>query len=201
MGNRFGKVRASCRSIAGAFVIGTCEVGKAGLSEMLCQQFRFALRHGREAFFQCPRDPFVDLLPSCAQQVVVSYVTHQGMLEAVAGFARLALGKGQPGIDETRDPRCNVTRGSRSHRLQERIRKLLPNHGRNLGNLLCRPEPIEPRHQRILQSGGDGGPIGRRGLHHCFGQLFDEKWYTTGLGHDVFDQSWSERLGRGDAGD
>src|ERR1700693_2663777 len=38
MGNRFGKVGASCGSITCALIIGTCEVSKACLSEMLCQQ-------------------------------------------------------------------------------------------------------------------------------------------------------------------
>ena len=182
MGDPFSKVGASCGSITCAFIIDTCLIGETALSEMLRQQLRFAFGHGGEMLLQRPRNPLMNLLTPSTQKVVVSDVTHQRMFEAVAQFARPGLRKCQTGVNETRNSRRDVTRGSTSHRLQERIRKLLPNHGRDLGNLLCWPESIEPRQQRILQSSGHDRPIGRRRFHDGFGQLFDEEWYTLGLG-------------------
>ena len=150
---------------------------------------------------KCARNSFVDLLTSSAQQVVISNIAHQCMFEAIARFARPALGKRQPGIDETGNSRRKVTRGSRSHRLQERIRKLLPNHGRDLSDLFRRSEPIKPRHQRILQSSRHSRPIRCRRFDDRFGQFFDKKWDPIGFGRDVFDHIWPKHASRGDAGD
>ena len=77
----------------------------------------------------------------------------------------------------------------------------MPNYGRNLGDLLGRSEPIESRHERILQSGGNRRSIRSSRFHDNLGQLFDEEWDTIGLAKDVFDQCWRQHSGRGDAGD
>ena len=123
------------------------------------------------------------------------------MFEAVAAFGRAILRKCQSRVDQTRNPGRNLISGSRTYHFQQLVRKLLSNDSRDLGDLFGRPEPVEPRHQRIVQSGGHSCPIRRRRFTDCFGQLFDEERHTISLCHDVFDHSRRKRVGRSDPDD
>ena len=67
------------------------------------------------------------------------------VFEAVARFARRGLSKCQPRINQARNPGPNVGGGSKTYRFQQGAGKLLANYSRDLRDLLCRAETIEPQ--------------------------------------------------------
>ena len=67
------------------------------------------------------------------------------VFEAVARFARRGLSKCQPRINQARNPGPNVGGGSKTYRFQQGVGKLLANYSRDLRDLLCRAETIEPQ--------------------------------------------------------
>ena len=72
---------------------------------------------------------------------------------------------------------------------------------------LHRRQAIQPRHQRVVQGGGNGqgrqGPgqlialrplLEQPGLQHHLGELFDKQRHPIGLGHHVLDHLSGQRL-------
>src|SRR5437763_15140652 len=117
------------------------------------------------------------------------------MFEAVAAFGRAILRKCQSRVDQTRNPGRNLISGSRTYHFQQLVRKLLSNDSRDLGDLFGRPEPVEPRHQRIVQSGGDSAPARRRSAAAGSSDPIDADPGTTSPFYQVFAPSGGQHLG------
>src|SRR5438105_1081313 len=67
-------------------------------------------------------------------------------------------------------------------RVQQFARKFTADHGPYLDDLFGRPEPVQPRHQRVMQGDRDLTPREPRiaTLEHRPRQLLDEEWYPAG---------------------
>ena len=84
------------------------------------------------------------------------------------------------------------------HGVEQRIGEFAPDRGADLRDFLDRRQPVEPRHQRILQRRGDRQRRQRAveaialavldqqpGFQHGLGQFLDEQRHAVGLGDDL----------------
>jgi hypothetical protein len=67
--------------------------GKAGFSEVVCYDFRFARHRLGKLLFKCARNLGMQLLPAALEQIVIRRVPYQRVFEAVDGFRRIAATK------------------------------------------------------------------------------------------------------------
>ena len=88
---------------------------------------------------------------------MISGVAYERMLEDVRGRRRNAAAKEELGGDETIQRGREIGLLQRNDGRKQLVIKLAANAGADLCHLLCRAEPIEPSHQRIVQ---------RCGYHH-----------------------------------
>ena len=138
-------------------------------------------------------DAFVNLAAAAAQQVLVRNIAHQRVTEAITGFGRPALAQHEARIGQARNAARDIGRAFDGHDLEQRLRELEADDRGYLGDFLCRSEPVEACHQRILQCCRHDGSIGALRLGNRFGQLFDEERIAVRLGHDLVDQRRLER--------
>src|SRR5262249_7035872 len=114
---------------------------------MTGQQLRLCAGALGKVLFKYFGDPRMNVLTGCAEQRAVRYILNQCMLEKVIGMWRTALPKQQPGGDETIQREPQLPLRLLDHGSEKGMRELAPDRSRDLRYLLCRAEPVKPRHQ------------------------------------------------------
>ena len=104
------------------------------------------------------RDLGVQLLSAALQQRVISRVLHQRVLERVDRIRRRATTEGQSRRAQLRQGVIELGLRHRRDRGDQLVAEFAANRRPDLGDLLHRHEPIQPRHQRVPQRrrNGDG---------------------------------------------
>ena len=139
-----------------------------------------------------------------AEQRAIGRVLDQRVLEQIGGQRRISAAGQQPRLNETVKRRRQRRLVEASHPRQERMGKLAPDRRSDLRHVLGRSQPVEPRHQRSMEAGGNEKRRrgGRRGLgsrralvlrlQHCPRHLLDEQRYSIGaldnMAADLFRQ-------------
>src|SRR4051812_36999235 len=122
---------------------------------MMRQEFRLTRNPLGKAPLHDFSDARMQLLPITAQKRAVGGILNQSVLEEVSRMGRRALSEQQAGANETVQRRSQFRLPLAYQRGQQRIRKLAPNRGPDLRDLLGWAEPVEPRHKRRVQAGRD----------------------------------------------
>ncbi len=74
------------------------------------------------------------------------------------------------------------------------MRELAPEGGADLGDRPRLSEPVEPRHQRILQAGRHRSSIRPVAFEYGFRQLFDEERHAVGACNDLIPDTGRQDL-------
>ena len=151
-------------------------------------------------------DTGVERASRLAQQRAIGRVLHQGMLEQVARLRREALPEQQACLQETVERRSQLRRGLACYRSQQGMRELPPDRRPDLRYLPGRAEPVEPRHQRCVQTRRDrqdrrrnrcnrapGRALALR-LQHRLRHLLDEERNAIGALDDLRQHIRRQRL-------
>jgi hypothetical protein len=144
------------------------------------------------------RDTSVQLLASGLEQRLIGDIFDQGVLETVGGVGRGAAAKHELRGDQLVEPALQLLLRPVSDRGEQLVRELAADHGADLGKLLDRGQPVEPRHQRIVQVRRDRkrrqrarklvmiASIGHEArFEHCPGQLLEEQGHAVGTLQDL----------------
>src|SRR5690348_3538174 len=85
-------------------------------------------------------------------------------------------------LNESAQRTLQVSLTDGMNRMQEIVGKFISDHRGNLEDFLSRSKPIQPRHQRVLQSRGNFALSQSRvtAFEHRPGQLLDKKWHAAG---------------------
>ena len=163
---------------------------------MVRQYLGLGATHARETLFQHTHDAAVVLLARAPQQRFVGHLLHQHMLEKIAGLRTDAAPVDQPGLDQLRQAFRQPWRVVWPHRLDQLVAEFTAYGRAQLRHFAPRGLPVQPRHQRIAQGGGNGqrrqrplefvavGQLGQgTGLQQQLGDLLDKQRYTVGLHH------------------
>ena len=147
------------------------------------------------------------LLAGALQQRLVGRVLDQRMLEAVRRLRRQPLLVQELRLHQLVQSPVQGVLVPRGDGLQQFIGKLAPQRRPELRQALHRRQAIQPRHQRVVQRGGNRqrgqGPgqlvallplLEQPGLQHHLGQLFDKQRHPIGLGHHLLDHLGGQRL-------
>ncbi len=152
-----------------------------GGGEMMREHFRLRGRDFGEPIPDRVGYLTVQLTPPLAKHRTVRRVLHQRMLEYVA------LPGPSVGKDELRPQQ--LLEGTLQRRVVQRrdggkqlVGELAPDCRRRLRDVLYRAQPIEARHERIVQGRGNGQSRQRAGQHVGVGLLFEESGFEDGLG-------------------
>src|SRR5208282_3761521 len=111
------------------------------------QQLRLALDAVRHPRFDSSCDPRVQCLTRATQQRAIGSVLHQRMLEQVARIWRHSLPEQQTSRNEAVERRSQLRLRLTHHRSQQIMGELAAYGRADLGYLLNRAEPVEPRDQ------------------------------------------------------
>ena len=117
------------------------------------QQLGLGLDNVGKLCLQHLGNALVVLLPSAPEQRLVCGILHQGVLKEVGRLRGMAALVEQFGLHELRQAVLESWLVQWRHRPQQRIGKLPPQHGAELCHLFDRGQPVQPRHQGILQGG------------------------------------------------
>jgi hypothetical protein len=146
------------RGMLGYLLSGTLPVlhrlgGEPSLRVVLRQQFRLRRHCLGKLRLQHLGNLLMVLLSGATQQRLIRHLLDQGVLEAIGRLWRHAPLVQQLGVDELRQGRLQLSVGPARHALEERIGELPPERGAQLRHRFRSTEPIQPRHERILQRG------------------------------------------------
>ena len=101
---------------------------------------------------------------------MVGGVLNQGVLETVDGVGRAAAPKHELRGDELVEPALQLLSRPVGDCGDELVGELAADHSADLGKLLDRGQPVEPRHQRIVQVRRDSAlPANAFSLSHLAG--------------------------------
>ena len=177
-----------------------------GLCVVIGDQLGIGLHDLGKIGGQRARDAAVDLLAARPQQRVVGGLLHQGVLEGVGGVRRIAAPEHEARLGQLVERALQLVLGQPGDRFEQLVGELAADHRRDLRYVLDRDQPVEARHQRILQGRRDRQPVEPAGqdpaiapigqeirIQHRLGQLLDEQRHALGLGHDLV----GERCGQG----
>jgi hypothetical protein len=137
------------------------------------------------------------------------------MLERIDGFGRGPAAENQLSGFELGEPGIELRIVLVRDRTQQHVGEFAADDRAHLRDLLCRPEPVEPRHQRILERRRDrqarqaaGHPVAAAGalfedahLQHRARQLLDEQRDAVGPRRDLRDQLGRDRAASDHLGD
>ena len=156
------------------------------LGVVACQELGLLLADLRKLFFEGAGDPLVVGLAVAPQQGLIRHVLNQRVFEVVdrigVGIAPIQ----ELGVHQPIEIAAQAVRAEGSDRRDEVVGEFAPQGGAELGDGFCRPQAIEPRHERVLQGGGDrklarrgtaplARELGRRaGLQHPLGEFLEE---------------------------
>ena len=205
--------RAPGRARARASPVQDGGLGQPRLRVVVRDQLRLLLRGLREALDEHARDALVVLLARAPEQRLVRGVLDQGVLEHVAragaGAALVQhLGGHEPAQGGLEHVVVQVRHGA------DQLERERPADARGeLGDLLHRGQPVQARHQRVLERGRNGerrqGPRQlvavaevpeEAGLEHELGELLGEERHPVGLGDDLIEHLLGQRLAPGHRG-
>ena len=166
------------------------------------QQFRCSVPVGLQGIYQLG----VDGLAPALEQALVGGVADERVLEDVGAFRDVMTAEDQFRLEQPRQRVLQPRSAEGGDRLEQLEAELAPDAGGSLRHLLHRLQAVEPRHQRIVQRGGDGELLERRrqletrrglreapGLQHGLGQLLDEQRHAVGPDGDLV----NDRVGQG----
>ena len=122
------------------------------------------------------------LLAPASQEAAVGRVLDEGVLEHIGGFRRLAVGVDQIRRGQLRERGIERARRHRRDRGKQTIREFAPDGGADLRDLLDRREPVETRHQRVVQGHRNRGN-GDRLKHVILARVVEHPGFEDRLGH------------------
>ena len=156
-------------------------------------------------------DPRMQFLATLPQQALISGVTHQRVLEDVGGRRRNTAAKDKLGRDQTIQRCLKIGLRQRNDGRKQLVIELAANAGADLGHLLHRGEPIEARHQRVVQrrwyrqrrerpveNVAIAGVPEQSGFEHGFGQFLGEERHALRPRQDLLEHFRGQRLAAGD---
>ncbi len=136
------------------------------------------------------------------------------MLEAVARIRRRVARHDEFGAHQVVERRGELRLGHLQHLGEQAQRELAADQRADLRDLLGRREPVEARHQRVLQGRRDreqrqralqpvavGRVLEQARLHDGLGQLLDEQRDAVGLADDLGQHLGRQRLAAGHRAD
>ncbi len=186
-------------------------LGKPGFGVVVREQRGLRTGRFRKALLEHLRDASVILLAGAAQQRGVGCILHERVLELVADVRRQPVPVHELGVDELGEGVVELGPIELRHRHQQLLAETPPDGRRELGDLLDRRQPVEARHERVLQrcryrqrrqraveGVAIAGIVEQSGLEHGLGQLLDEKRHAVGLLNDLIEQLVGQRLAAGD---
>ena len=175
-------------------------LNKARGREVMRQHLGFGGLDVREARLDHAGDLTVQLLPAALEQRVVGRVLYQRVLEGVNRIRRRAATEGQSGRGQLRESVVELGLRHRRDRGDQLVAEFASNRRPDLGDLLHRHEPIQPRHQRVSQRGRNGdraseasilvviaGLLQLARFENGLGQLLDKQRHTVGSGQDLLE--------------
>ncbi len=195
--------RAGRRVLARPLVLGDGLLDESRRLVVPRDHLRRRGRRGGELLHQHLRDAGVELAARALEQRLVSGLLHEGVLEDVCRVGREPAGVDQLGLHQPGERRLQL--GVREARCgpDEPVGELPADRRRDLGHLLGGPQPIEPRHQGVLEGRGDRARRSRLVplfLQHRLGELFDEERHPVGAEGDRLHQLVEARGASRDAG-
>jgi len=147
MGGRLLERRAAERLVAGLTPPFDRRLVEPGLGQMMGDEFRLGRRDRGELAAQGIGDLSVQDLPPAPEQGFVSRVLDQRVLEGVARIGRHARAEQQLRLFELRQCRTQRRLVAAGDRAQQRVGEFPADRGADLGDLLDRRQPVEPRRQ------------------------------------------------------
>jgi hypothetical protein len=110
----------------------------------------------------------MQFLAAAFEQRFIGGVAYQRVLELIRRLRRDAAHIEQFGVGQSAQRALQVAFHDRMDRVEYFIGKLTANYRPNLYDLLGRPEPIQARHQRIVQCGRNlaSGDLGVAAFEH-----------------------------------
>src|SRR5947209_5946283 len=155
MADRFRVRRALHGLLAGHLPLGNSLLFQVGLCQVLRQGLRMGVLHFRELPIDDARNDQMEFLAPALQQCLVGCVADQRMLELVNGVWRDAAHVEQFSVGELAECGSELRFRNWMYCVQQRIGKIVTEYSTNLDYFLSRPESVQPRHQRIMQSDRD----------------------------------------------
>ena len=206
MANRLLARGPADRPPPGEVPIGQCLLGQFGLREMVGEQLGVDVADVREPVRQGPGDLLVVLAAPALEERLIRRVADQRVFERVAGVGQHAMLEQEFGAHQFGQSLAQFGLGHGRHGFDQLVGKLAAQRGCKLGDVPHRGEPVQPRHERVLQ-GGRNRQAARLGwavfrgaagtqivrFEHHFGQLFDEQGDAIGLDRDLLHQRRGQR--------
>jgi hypothetical protein len=121
------------------------------LVEVTGDQLRSGFKGVRKTLFKRGGDVRMQLLATLPEQALIGGVTHQRVLKDVGGRRRNAAAEDELGSDQTIQRGHEIGLRQRNDCRKQLVVELAANAGADLCHLLRRGEPIEARHQRVVQ--------------------------------------------------
>ncbi len=124
----------------------------------------------------------MQFLAAALEQRFVSRVPDQRVLELVGCLGGDAAHVEQFRVGESAQGALQVRFGDRMDRVKQFVGKFAADYGADLDDFLGRPQPIQPRHQRVMQGRRNLAPrkLCVAALEHRPRQLLDEQRHAAG---------------------
>jgi hypothetical protein len=122
-----------------------------GFCQMVCEQLGLGFDNTRKPLLEHLREASVQLLASGLEQGLIGGVLDQGVLETVGRVGRAAAAKHELGADQLVEPAFQLLLRPVGDCGDELMGEFAADHRADLGKLLDRGQPVEPRHQRIVK--------------------------------------------------
>ena len=162
--------------------------GQSRPREVIGERFRLGLRSGREAIAQNLGDAAVQNLSPAYEEVFVGRVLNERVLETIIALGRRALGQHDVGFGEFFQRGLQRRILHSGHVAEKAIREAASDHRADLRHLARRAEPVEPRHQGLLQCRWDCLDAALcAALKKEPGDFLDKQRYAAGAAGDVVD--------------
>ena len=159
MGDRLLEGGAAQRLVARLSPPFDREIVEAGLSEMMRERFRL----GRRALGLVAQEfggATVQRLAAALEQALVSRVLDQRVLEAVVRLRSVALDEQDVGLGKPLHRRPQASLVEAGHGLEQRMRKVTPEHCTDLRDFPCGAEPVQSA-RRAIAARSAGSPARR----------------------------------------
>jgi hypothetical protein len=202
--HRFQISRALEGPLAGLLPIGNGLRHQTSFDIVMRQQLGLSLTDLGEACLHHLGNVLMVPLAGALEQRLIGRVLDQGMLEAVRRLWRQTLLIEELCLHQLLQPPLQGALVPRRNGLQQGIGKLAPERRPELCEALHRRQAVQPRHQRVVQCGGNRqrrqGPgqlialcplLEQPRLQHHLGQFLHEQRHPIGLGHHLLhDLGW-----------
>ena len=130
-----------------------------GFGQVICEQFWLGFDDSRKPLLEHVRDASVQLLAPGLEQRLIGGVLDQRVLETVDRLGRAAAAKHELGGDQLVEPAFQLLLRPVGDCGEQLVGELAADHGADLGELLDRGQPVEPRHQQN-RAGSPGSQAG-----------------------------------------